>query len=230
MGKIEFPAYYIFGFLKTAGWLRTTGLFRRRKIVSHIVVCGAVRELVHSAIALGAERPNTAIKLLADLFRKRDWSQQSAKEIWKELDPSKQVSNQSDKPPEEVIADFPTTVPNPTNPEEVQRDLIAWENVLQKAFSAHYHWVFCQGLVWGLLHPEEALARHEEQRQRHLKNLPRMHQAGLEVHPPAKLDGFADTIEELVTSFQNEIHPLAEVPQELLSLPEINSRFSKPEI
>lgn len=81
MGKMEFPGYYLFGFLNAAGWPRTTGLFRRRKIVSHVVVCGAVRELVHSAIALGAERPNTAIRLLADLFRKRDWSEQLIKEI-----------------------------------------------------------------------------------------------------------------------------------------------------
>jgi len=223
---MTFPAFWFFGFLNHAEWPRTTGLLRRRKIVSHCVVCGAVRELVHAAIALGAQRPNTAIKLLADLFTKRDWSQQSANEIWNKLDPSEQVSNQPDKAPEEVIANFPMTLPDPTNPEELQNDLIAWQNVLQEAFSAHYHWVFCQGLVWGLSHPEEALDHYERQRQGFLKKLPDMLRAGLKVHTPETLEEFADSIEESVNSFENDIHPLAEIPQELLSLPVIAARLA----
>jgi hypothetical protein len=216
---MEFSAYFLFGFLNAEGWPRTTGLFRRRKIVSHVVVWGAVTGLVRSAIALGAKRPNTAIKLLADLFRKRDESKQPIKELWSELDPSKQVLNQPDKPPEEVIANFPMTVSGPTN-------LIAWENVFQEAFIAHYHWVFYQGLVWGLSYPKEASARYEEQRQKHLKDLPVMLQAGLKVHSPETLEEVADAIEELVNSFQNETRPFDEVPRELLNLPIVAARLN----
>jgi hypothetical protein len=222
---MTFPTYWLFGFLNHMGWPRTTGLFRRRKIVSHLIVCSAVRELVHSAIALGVERPNTAIKLLADLLIKRDWSQQSVKELWNALDPSEKVSNQPEKSPEEIIASFPMTVPDPTNPEEVQQDLIAWENVLTENFSAHYHWVFSQGLVWGFIHPKEALAHHEKQRKKYLTRLPEMLQAGLDVHPIKPLEELANAIENLVDSFQNEFHPFGEIPQELASLPAITTRL-----
>lgn len=226
MVNFEFPAYFLFGFLNTAGWPRTIGILRRRKVVSHAVVCGAITELVRIAIALGAKKPNIAIKLLANIFRKRNWSQQSAKEMWAKYDPSEQVSNQPDKPPEEIIANFPMTVPDFTNPEEVQRDLIAWENVSQEAFSAHYHVVFCQGLIWGLSHPDEASAHYETQRQQFLENLPDMLQAGLAVRPPETFEEFANIMEESVNEFQNEIHPFGEIPQELLSIPVIANRLN----
>ena len=178
---MTFPAFWFFGFLNHMGWPRTTGLFTRRKIVSHCVVCGAVKGLVKGAIVLGVSRPRIAIALLADLFRKKDWSLQATTEMWSKLDPSEKVVAQPDKPPEEIIADFPMSVPVPLNSDDIKKDLIRWENVLEEAFSAHYHRVFCQGLVWGLGHSEEALDRHEKQRQRFLKKLPDMLQASQEI-------------------------------------------------
>ena len=223
---MTFPAYWLFGFLNYAGWPRTKGLFIRKKIVSSIVLWSSLTALVQAGIALGALRPKIAVSLLADLFTKRNWQRHPATELWNKLDPSEQISNQPDKPPEQVIANFPITVPNITNPEEVQRDLIAWENALTESFSAHYHCIFAQGLIWGLSHPEESLGRYEKQRQRDIKKLPVMLQAGLKVQSPATFEEFADAIKESVNAFQNEIRPFDEIPQELLSLPVISTRLN----
>jgi hypothetical protein len=221
---MDFPACYFFGFLNATGWPRIDETFNRGKVVSNLIVYGAITELIHAAIALGALRPKIAIKLLADSIEKENWSKQSIRELWDKLDPSEKVSSQPDKHSEDVIANYPMTIPDFNNPEEVKRDLMFWENVLTTGFNKHYHWAFAQGLVWGLSHPKEALARYEEHRQNTLKHLPDMLSHGLNVHSPETLEEFAGLTEKSVNAFQNEIRPLAEAPQALLDLPIVKAR------
>jgi len=225
---MTFPSFWFFGFLDYAGWPRTKGLFVHKKVVNCTILCRAVTQLVKAGIALGSLRPRIAVSLLADLFSRGDWSRQPAIELWVQCDPSEKVANSSDKYPEEVIAGIKPPLYN--NPEEWLRDFAEWEFLLTDLFSAHYHCLFAQGLIWGLSRPEEAIGCYEEKRQRFLKNLPKMLKAGLKVHSPETLEEFADAMEESVNSFQNEVCPLAEVPQELLDLPTINARISQPEI
>jgi hypothetical protein len=224
---MAFPSFWFFGFLNHMGWPWTTGLLRSRKVVSHSVVCSAIQQLARVAIALGALRPKVAISLLADLFSKTNCSRRLTAELWFQLDPSPKVDAQPEKPPEEIIASYPMDVPVPTNQEELQRDLIAWENVLGETFGNYFHLVFTQGLIWGLSHPEEALARHEELREKVLKNLPFLLQCGVKVHPVETLEEFANANEESVNEFQDEVRPLAEVPQDLLDLPVIKARIGE---
>jgi hypothetical protein len=82
-----------------------------------------------------------------------------------------------------------------------------------------------QGLIWGLGHPEEASALVDKQRQRLLENLPRMREAGLDVHSPETLAEFAEAVEESVNSFQTEVRSLAEIPSELLAFQPIKARI-----
>jgi hypothetical protein len=110
--------------------------------------------------------------------------------------------------------------------ENILKDVIEWKTILTDKFSAHYHCAFVRGLVWGISHPKEALARYEEQRQKHLKNLPDMLSHGLDVHSPETFEEFADSMEESVNAFRNEIRPFGEIPRELLSLPVIASRLN----
>jgi len=220
---MTFPAFWLFKFLNYAGWPRTKGLLIRKKVVNCTILWGAATQLAKAGIAIGALRPKIAVSLLGDLFPNRDWSRQPATELWVQFDPSEQVANKSDEPPEEVIVEilFPSTFYN-------NRDIsviLPWEFVLSKEFQSDYYITFAEGLIWGLSHPEEALDRHEKQRQRFLKNLSLMLQAGLKVHPLETLEKFADETEEFVNSFQNEIRPFAKVPQELLSLPVIAARL-----
>ncbi|OHB62490.1 MAG: hypothetical protein A2167_03415 [Planctomycetes bacterium RBG_13_46_10] len=225
---MTFPAFWFFGFLNYAGWPRTKGLLVRKKVVNYTVFCSAIIQLVKAGIALGSLRPQIAVSLLADLFGKRDWSQQPATELWPYLDPSDKVADNSDKYPEEAIAGIEPPLYN--HPEEWLRDFVEWEFLLTDSFSAHYHYLFVQGLIWGFSYPEEAMGCYEEKRQRFFKNLPEMLKTGIKVHSPETLEEFADAVEESVNSFQNEVRPLAEVPQELLDLPAINVRISQPEV
>ena len=227
---MTFPTFWFFGFLNYLGWPRKIGLIRQRKVVNGAVFCMAVKTAVRFAIAIGVKRPNTAIKLLADLF-KWDSSQQASVEIWRSLDSSENIFAQRDISPEDIIVGPHMTLPDLTNPEDLLNDLIPWENILEKGcYIDYFHMVFCQGLVWGLSHPEEALTRDEEQRQKLHKKLPEMLAYGLDVHVPETLEEYADAIEESVNEFQEQVRPLAEAPQELLELPIIKNRIGKIEI
>ena len=227
---MTFPGSWFLSFLNRMGWPQTKGLFIRKQVISSIVLWGGLVTLVRGGIALGALRPKTAISLLADLLTKRDWNQQSATELWTALDTSKQVTNNSDKSPEEVITEIQSPMVFFKNKSEkfdnILKDVIEWKYIFTEKFSVYFHWIFAQGLAWGLSHSEEALAYYEEQRQTHLKNLPDMLSNGLDVHSPETFEEFADAMEESVNAFQDEIRPLAKVPQELLSLPAIATRLN----
>lgn len=227
-----FPAYILLGFLNHEGWPRTKGLLIRKKVVSCAVLSGGLVELVQAGIALGASRPKIATALLADSFAERDWSLNPGAELWTNFDPSKKVTNKSDKRPAEVIAEqiqypqFSLAFYN-DNPEKALRDFVEWKFILSDLFTTDYHIVFVQGLIWGLSHPEEALASYEEERKRLLTRLPLAISAGLNVPPQIEtLEEFADVMEEAVNSFQNKIRPLAEIPQELLKFPTIATRLN----
>jgi hypothetical protein len=229
---MTFPAYWLFGFLNYLGWPRTKGLLIHKKVVSSLVLWGGLVELVQAGIALGTLRPKTAITLLADSFAERDWLLNPVTELWAKFDPSKKVANKLDKRPAEVIAEqiqypqFSLTLYN-NNPEKALQDLIEWKFILSDSFTADYHIIFVQGLIWGLSHPEEALASYKEERKRLLTTLPLAISAGLNVPPQIEtLEEFADAMEEAVNSFQNRIRPLAEIPQELLKFPAIVTRLN----
>ena len=230
---MTFPDFWLLGFLNFMGWPQKTRL-SGTPVISCIALWGSLGVLGRAGIALGALRPRIAVSMLADQLSDRDWSRKLATEFWNDFDPSQQVSNNSDKSPEDVIVGmqspwdffegdslFKKITKYLFNP----KGLIDWECILADEFSARYHVIFAKGLVWGLSHPEEALARDEERRQKHLKNLPDMLSHGFDVHAPETLEEFADAIEESVNAFQDEIHPFASVPQELLSLPAIASRL-----
>ena len=216
---MTFPTYYLIGFLNSMGWPKKTGLFIKKEIVNGVILFEAVQALVKNAIALGVARPNIAVNLLADLFSKRDWTQESTKEIWDKLDPHKEICNNSNKTPEETIAPLPLAV------SEELKSFIEWKFVFQEGFQLQLHWRFGKGLVWGLSHPKEASDCHEEQQREVLKDLPVMLKSGLDVHPLENLHKFAEQVEDVVNSFQRETRPLVKVPKELLNLPEVKVRI-----
>ncbi|MBN2591666.1 MAG: hypothetical protein JXA96_17505 [Sedimentisphaerales bacterium] len=228
--NMTFPSYCLYGLLNSMGWPRITGLFSRRKVVSQIVVYNSVEVLVKAAVSLGAASPYIAIKLLTDIFRKRDWVNQSVKEIWDALDPTEQVSSQPEKSPIKVIAACPESFFTSINKDEIHSNLIEWESILIKEFKAYYNWVFAQGLVWGLSYPKEAIEYYEKERNEYLEIFPDALSCGLDVHSPETIEGFIDEIEELVNSFQKEIHSLADAPKELLEFQIIKNRIEKLEM
>jgi len=221
---MTFPTYYLIGFLNSMGWPQKTGLFIKKEVVNSAVLFAAVQASVGSAIALGVAKPIIAAHLLADLFSKIDWPQESTKETWDKLDPYEEICNNPNKTPEETIAPLPLAV------SDELKSVIEWKLVFQEELQLKLHLYFVEGLIWGLSHPKEASACHEKQQQKTLKKLPAMLKSGLDVHPLENLNEFAKQAEDVVNSFQCDIRPLVEVPKELLNLTEVKARISQPDL
>ena len=220
-----FPSYFLWLFLKQAGWPRPKGLLVRRQVVSSTILRALVDYLIQTGIAFGARRPQLGVKLLADAFRQRDWSQQPPAEMWSDFDPSERIASKPNERPEEVIMGFNSLSPLSRG----LKERIEWELVKTDSFSACYHAAFVRGLIWGIAHPEEAAARYEEQRQRYLKGAPGMVEAGLNVDASLiqTLDEFVDMMEEIVDAFQERTGPLGDIPIELSAFPPINTRIDQ---
>jgi hypothetical protein len=221
--NITFPTYYLIGFLNSMGWPKKTGLFIKKEVVNEVILSIAVQGSVVSAIALGVAKPMIAVCLLADIFRKRNLLQEPVKELWSKLDPYEEIKKYTNKAPEKIIA--PLTV----SMNEME-SLVDWKCVFGEDFQSYLHWRFCQGLVWGLNHPKEAIRCHENQQQESLKYIPVMLKSGVDVHPIEPLGIFAEQMETVVNSYQNDICTLGAVQKELLNLPEVIARINQSDL
>jgi hypothetical protein len=199
--------------------------------------------MAQSAIALGTERPNIAIALLADLFS-RGGDVGDAEKFWTYLDPTEKVNSRPDLEPVKAIIEAQSArlvqlqspasllVEKLFSPFDIKNQsescYVEWDSINSKDFLAFYVLVFAKGLVWGLSHPKESRSGYEAKREKSLKNLPDAIRSGLDVDPRyacPTLDEMCNIIQEFLDSFQKEIRPLSPIPQELLSLPQVIQRI-----
>lgn len=152
--------------------------------------------------------------LLAECFAsKKDWTTESAKALWSDLDPSGMVAAQTDSLPEKVIAACPHRGLDPT-----KENLVPCEYLFDKHFVAHYHGTFSKGLVWGMMHPEEAIDRYQKHRLQPSELVSTLRQQDPEGYSVPAFDEFVTVMEEDVGIYQQEFRPLPRVPEALLAV------------
>ncbi len=214
MADFNFASYCLAGLLREVGFPRKSGLLRRKNIVDASAVDVAAKEMVRIAVGLGAGRPDLAIRLVADAFQDRDWSADGATgatEFIDFLDVSEKLAENPDAPPWQAIA-LPL--------KDMGRESIPWEWLGEPGLAVHYVGSFAQGLLWGLLHPDEAREILDAGRVGYEQRAPFWINAGLEISSEYAWptpDHFYRTCEELVRSFESERRPLVDAPPELLA-------------
>lgn len=72
--------YYVGSLLREMGWPRKQGLFRT-EAYDTAIVDAAIDQMVDWAASLGAGRPAVALRIIAEMFRDRDWDAQGAPDI-----------------------------------------------------------------------------------------------------------------------------------------------------
>ena len=209
--NVTFPTYHLIGLLNSMGWPKKTGSFIKKETVNRIVLFVAVQALVKTAIALGTEKPDISINLLANLFGEKDWPHDSTQELWDKLDPNEKICNDPNKTPEKIIA------PTPLSASDKPKSFVDWKFIFQEEFQLLLHWSFGEGLVWGLNHPKDAIVSHEKSHQEML-NLPESLRIDIGIQPVGDLQTLAGEAEDVFNSFQQEIHPLVLVPEESFNL------------
>jgi len=231
---MTFVLYYLVGMLKAMGWPRKVGLpMLRKEVVDAFVIRMAIQQMVEFATVLGAKRPNVAIRLIADMFRQRDYTQQPAAQLWAKLDATQTVTLHPEISPAEAIARFIGDSSGKDYGKILgqgpSQNFVPWSFVGGGPISFASHMPFAMALAWGIEHPEEALAAWEAQYKQYAEDLPEMLAAGLKLDPPHTIptsDDICASIEEVLAFFQKEVRPLVAVPPELLALPAVARRLN----
>lgn len=203
------------------GWPRKKGFLGNKAVVDTTVVDRSVHQLVRMGVGLGAGRPALAVHLLADAFRGRNWSTDSAAELLDSLDPNQRVTANSEQRPWETI---------PPSMANLGRNSIPWEWLADPRIETHYTGAFVCGLIWGLLHPKEAEKALNDDRLKYNQWAPMLQADGLEISsqfPWATNEDFHRDCEEIVKNFVSERRQLVAIPAELQAEARLMQRLKR---
>jgi len=215
----NFPSYALAGILQSTGWPRKSGFLGRKLVVHTKELDLGIEQLLKIGVAVGAGRPRTALRLIADAFD-RDWTADSVRELVDFLVVGPRVAASPDETPWQVIA-------GPKFAEQ-GKEYIPWNWLDEPQLALHYTGWFAQALLWGTLHPQEASDALETDRTNLEERAGWWKAEGLDVSPdtwPKNNEELFKVCEELVNSFETERRPLAEAPGELLSEPRVARRL-----
>jgi hypothetical protein len=223
-----FPEFFFFGMLRAANWPRNAGFMKKKAVVDPRIVDQLRDGLAQIGVTLGAGRPALGAQLLADIFRDRDWLAWSFSELLSDLDPSDRVAEAPTKLPWEAISQkHGWRLRLAQEPDITKPELMPWDG-LDAEFRAQLGFACAEGLIWGLLHPAEAVDAINRHSAELSKNMPMLIRAGLGVDPgfsPPNMEQSVSDAEEMVNSYQAECRQLVPLPATLRQSPELLRRL-----
>ena len=150
--ELSFPTYFLLNMVTNAGWPREEGRFRKKSVVSMMVVSSTFTQLNRIGIVLGAGTPEIALKLLTLGFGRRDWQNRSVDDLISTFDPHTKIT--------EMASGAPWDDLNPISfkPNSVKQleETAPWMWLAEPQTEASYSTGFIRSLLWGLLHHNEA--------------------------------------------------------------------------
>lgn len=135
MGDSTFPRWFLFGSLHSMDWPRKEGVMGR-PVVATLVIDVVATTMGRYGRVLGATDRGLGLRLIADVFRTRNWELQPPSKLGELLDRTRaagwlQMTKLGDKAPWEFLSR-----------REFEVDLVAW---------------FVAEVWYGLMHPDEVM-------------------------------------------------------------------------
>jgi len=220
----DFPVYFLYGLLRSANWPRRVGMIAKKEVVDPRVVDTARVGLAELGVGLGAGSPALAARLLADIFRDRDWNTQPLSELLPEMDPSALVASQPAKLPWQALVQTPMA----QEPDVTKEEYMPWDLLADRSFRLDLYYTLARGLMWGILHPNEANAAYEGHARGLRQRLPMIRHAGLVLDPgfsPPTLPEWIDGHETIVLAYEKERRRLVALPAALAQAEPIAARL-----
>jgi hypothetical protein len=168
------------------------------------VVDAAVDQMIHWAAAIGAGRPDLALRVIAEMYRDRDWESDDVPQIKAIVDDIGEAWGATGADPVDEIAPSRfAAIGTSMRPEEL-KDKRTWY-VLEH---------FClNGILWGLAYPDAFAAWYEANA---TPPQEKWQPAGLSDREPPQLTQFYADCVSLLEDYQAEIAPLPSIPSRLL--------------
>jgi hypothetical protein len=206
-----FGFYFVSSLLREAGWPKKRGFFKKQAIDT-IILDGVIDQMVEWAAAIGAGRPTLALQTIAEIFRDRDWSSDSAPSIKQFIESARaeieswRVTNASAPHDAVKLSRFARTGPT------VDATLLTDERIRLGL----EQW-FLEGVLWGFANPEVFEKWYNSRFEDQSRRLPFMRQSGLVIDALPDLPQFLVNSEEFLRSYEREIGPLPAIPERLLA-------------
>jgi hypothetical protein len=178
---------------------KEAGLFRRN-VVETIILDAAVGQMVDWAAALGAGRPKLALQVLAEMFRDRDWSNDSAPSIQKFIEELRAKSNEWAGA--QTIA--PREIIRPTKFTKLGKTIDA-SKLEDSKLRAAFEYLCLQGLLWGIANPKTFGMWYSTYVEDVRGNREHARVAGLDIEEPENLSDFFATAEQIVLNYERDI-------------------------
>jgi len=213
---MTFPGFFVSGVLNGAGYPVTKGFLTKREIVPAGMIDAVFIQLVKASASLGAKRPEMAARLLTSLFQPPEWSDEETLRILENADPHLEVNGLE---PRFLWTQLAHTMSLGILRTVKPTDEISWTVLRESSLTTIYTGSFASALVWGLLHPDEAImAIYSDANPGGLLGTAELlAEHGLSVTTAQSIDEICDNIETLIEAYEVNYELPKQAPQSLLT-------------
>jgi len=198
MDALPFPLWYYFGLLNHLGWPQAKGILRKQLYVNAMLADVALRQIHRMGRVVGAGDPETALELIGDAFRDRDWSS-SMEDLDRLLESA-------------AAAQLPSFAS--TNAD------VPWNALLSPEIRVHLVSTFVGGVWFGLRQPERVIKDVDSDLVGARDNASSWVARGLHVDPdniPGSFDDELGQASVAIEEFEAAVGPMNSAPQELIT-------------
>jgi hypothetical protein len=201
--------YFFSSLLNEAGWPRKQGLFRRL-VIDTTIADSSIDQMITWAASLGAGRPHLALKIIAEMFRDRDWDGVNAPMIQGVINGSRESwDKKRHATPQEIV--------EPIRLARIFGAVVSPKKLGSSTMLRALEQYVLESVVWGLANPDRFTKWYDDRWQRYSTRLDFYQKSGLAVDELPLLDEFYKGSEKILRNYERDVSPLAEIPAKLLS-------------
>ena len=202
-----FGFYFVTNLLERAGWPRKKGLFGGLAYDTLIVDMTIDQMLAWSA-SLAAGRPELSLRMIAEMFREKDWEGPNSPDIAGVIDGSR---SGWDKNPN----GSPAEVIQPWRLSDSSGKSIPAKQLADRKIVTALEQLWLEAIMWGLGNPKRVTdwyLKHQQQAHASINDAQR---AGLQIEAPPELSDWFEQCASILSAYERDIQPIAKVPRRL---------------
>ncbi len=192
--------------LNVAGWPKRRGLLRRPSINSS-VADRAIDQMINWAASLGAGRPHLALRVIAEIFRDRNWDAANRPDI-------KQYCEMARAHWDRVPDATPVEIVKPTRLSETFGPFIKAKEFAGKTLAVAMENYLRDAILWGLTNPGRLTDWYTQLRASQIM-LKAQHFRDVGVDVPPAIEEWFGECAAAIDQYESDIGPLSAIPPRL---------------
>lgn len=202
-----FGFYFVTNLLEQAGWPRKKGFFGGPSYDT-LIVDETIDQMLAWSASLAAGRPELSLRMIAEMFRDKDWEGPDPPDITIVIEGSRP---EWDKHPD----GSPTDVVQPWRLSNTSGKSIPAKQLADRKLIAALEQLCLEAIMWGLGNPTRVTDWYARHRQTIHAKLADMQRAGLQVDALPELDDWFEQCASILSGYERDIQPMPQIPRKL---------------